>query len=352
MPSQQKALYLESKGGQLVVNFTEVPTPGPGELLVKVEAAALNPIDWQVQTLGVFIERYPCILGIDGAGTVVQLGAGVTSFVVGDRIAFQGALDPVQKSLNGTFSQYTTTAAHLAAKIPANIQLDRAASIPVALPTAALVLYNEDPSTQSVRLTPPWVEGGRGKYYSKSALILGGSSSIGQYVIQLARLSGFSPIIATASPHNREYLESLGATSVIDRNLPSAQLQVEATKLADGLFDLVYDAVSLPDTLPLANALTAPEGDLVVVSPSGLPQSDETSKKVHLARGLLATPTNRVVGASLLANIPNLFEGGDIEPNRIEILSGGLSAVASGLERLKSKQVSGTKLVVLPQETI
>lgn len=132
-------------------------------------------------------------------------------------------------------------------------------------------------------------------------------------VIQFARLSGFSPIIATASGHNHEYLKSLGATYVIDRNLPADQLQAEATKLAGGLFDLVYDAVSLPETLPLANALTAPEGDLVVVSPTGLPQGDETSKRVHLARGLLVLPTNHVAGASLLANITSLLEGGEIK---------------------------------------
>ena len=86
MPSQQNAIFLESKGGPLVVKSTEVPKPGPGELLVKVEAAALNPIDWQIQSFGLFVEKLPCILGSDGAGTVVQVGEGVTSFVVGDRV--------------------------------------------------------------------------------------------------------------------------------------------------------------------------------------------------------------------------------------------------------------------------
>ncbi|PIL26203.1 hypothetical protein GSI_11958 [Ganoderma sinense ZZ0214-1] len=344
MSSQQKALLLPSKGAPPVVQATDIPQPGPGELLVKVEAAALNPIDWQIQAFGLFIEKYPCILGSDGAGTVVKVGEGATSFAVGDRVAFQGSLDPVQKSLSGTFAQYTLA-------IPVNIPFDAASSIPIALPTAALVLYNEDPSTQSVRLTPPWAEGGPGKYAGKSAVVLGGSSSVGQYVIQLARLSGFSPIIATASLHNAEHLKSLGATHVVDRNLPAEQLQGEATKLGGGLFDLVYDAVSLPETLPIGNALTTPEGDLVVVSPAGLPQGGEANKKVHLARGLLVMPTNHIVGASLLAHLPKLLEDGDIKANRTEVLSGGLAGVASGLERLKNKQVSGTKLVVFPQET-
>ena len=91
-------------------------------------------------------------------------------------------------------------------------------------------------------------------------------------------------------------------------------------KLGGGLFDLVYDAVSLPETLPVGNALTAPQGDLVVVSPAGLPQGGESSKKVHLAQGLLILPTNHVVGASLLAHLPKLLEDGDIKVRRYDML--------------------------------
>ncbi len=138
-------------------------------------------------------------------------------------------------------------------------------------------------------------------------------------VIQLARLSGFSPIVATASLHNAEHLKSLGATHVVDRTLPAEQLQAEATKLGGGLFDLVYDAVSLTETLPIGNALTAPGGDLVVVSPAGLPQGGEANKKVHLARGLLVMPTNHIVGASLLAQLPKLLEDGDIKVRGYEV---------------------------------
>lgn len=86
MSSLQKALFLPSKGAPLVVQTTDIPKPGPGELLVKVEAAALNPIDWQIQAFGLFIEKYPCILGSDGAGTVVEVGEGVTLFATGDRV--------------------------------------------------------------------------------------------------------------------------------------------------------------------------------------------------------------------------------------------------------------------------
>ncbi|KAI0705987.1 GroES-like protein [Cerioporus squamosus] len=352
MSPQQKALFLESKQGSLTVRETDVPAPGPGELLVKVEAAALNPIDWMIQAFGVFVETYPAIIGSDGAGIVVDVGEGITSFAIGDRVAFQGTIDPVQKSIKGTFAQYTTTPSKFAAKVPASVTFESAATIPCTLPTAAFVLYNQDVSSPSVKLTAPWFEAGRGKYAGKRALVLGGSSSIGQYVIQLARLSGFSPIIATASPQHSDFLKGLGASHVVDRNLPSETLQEEVTRLGDGPYDLVYDAVSLPDTMPIGYALTAPDGDFVVVSPPvGLGEEGGPKKKVHMARGLLALAGNEAVGAELLSALPTLLETGDVKPNRTEILSGGLSGIVGGLERLKKKQVSGTKLVVRPHET-
>ena len=133
-------------------------------------------------------------------------------------------------------------------------------------------------------------------------------------VIQFARLSGFSPIIATASLHNAEYLKSLGATHVIDRTLPTDTVRAKAEDLAGGPFDLVYDAVSTSDTMPLAYALTSPSGDMVVVSPpSNLARDEEPKKKVHMARGLLALPGNEDIGASLLGALPVLLEAGEIK---------------------------------------
>lgn len=86
MSTQQKALFLESKLGQFAVRATEVPKAGPGEVLVKVEAAALNPLDWMIQAFGVFVEKYPVVIGCDGAGTVVEVGVGVASLAAGDRM--------------------------------------------------------------------------------------------------------------------------------------------------------------------------------------------------------------------------------------------------------------------------
>ena len=85
-PLTQKALLLDAKFGKFVVDTIPVPKPGPGEILVKVKAAALNPVDWKVQKYGIFVEKYPAILGTDVAGDVEELGEGVTDFKKGDRV--------------------------------------------------------------------------------------------------------------------------------------------------------------------------------------------------------------------------------------------------------------------------
>lgn len=86
MPSVQKALFLEKKFGDLIIKDTEVYKPGPGEILIKIQATSLNPIDWKIQKYGLFLEKFPAVLGCDIAGDVEELGEGVTGFEKGDRV--------------------------------------------------------------------------------------------------------------------------------------------------------------------------------------------------------------------------------------------------------------------------
>ena len=82
----QKALFLTELKGSFTVRETEIPVPGRGELLVEVQAAGLNPMDWGIQEMGLIVKEYPAILGTDGASIVKELGEGVTNFKVGDRM--------------------------------------------------------------------------------------------------------------------------------------------------------------------------------------------------------------------------------------------------------------------------
>ncbi len=86
VPQQQKTLFLESQYGNFVVQPAPVPKPGAGQLLIKVKSTTLNPVDWKIQRLDLFLSNYPAVLGSDIAGEVAVLGEGVTKFQVGDRV--------------------------------------------------------------------------------------------------------------------------------------------------------------------------------------------------------------------------------------------------------------------------
>ena len=86
MAAQQKSLLLLEKQGAFAVRETDIPKPGPGELLVEIHATALNPVDWKIHVYGAFIKSYPAVLGTDSSGVVKEIGEGVTTFAVGDKV--------------------------------------------------------------------------------------------------------------------------------------------------------------------------------------------------------------------------------------------------------------------------
>lgn len=87
----QKALFLVDPAGTLAVREYPVPTPGPGEILVEIHAAALNPVDWKMEEHKL-VKEYPAVIGIDAAGIVKVLGEGVASLVVGDKVCVLNCL--------------------------------------------------------------------------------------------------------------------------------------------------------------------------------------------------------------------------------------------------------------------
>jgi NADPH:quinone reductase-like Zn-dependent oxidoreductase len=84
--SEQNVLWVQEKGGPYQIGRREVPRPGPGFVLVKVESCALNAVDEHIRLTGIFVDKYPFIVGNDGSGTVEQVGEGVSELAVGDRV--------------------------------------------------------------------------------------------------------------------------------------------------------------------------------------------------------------------------------------------------------------------------
>ncbi|KAI0760988.1 GroES-like protein [Trametes elegans] len=354
----QKALILpENKGQWVVTSEWPVPAPGPDEVFVKVVAAALNPVDWKIQTYGTSstyggtTQGFPRSSGYDGAGIIEAVGSEVKNRAKGDRIVFQGWRDPARS----TFQQYVAVPAELTAIIPEKISFEEAASIPSGLITVIVGLYYPAPNqAKPTGLIPPWEVGGDTKYAGKPALVIGGSSSVGQYAIQVAKYSGFSPIIATASPHNEPLLRSLGATHVVDRALSPGTVKGEVARLAGGKpVELVYDAIALADTQQLAYEILAPGGTLVLSLPDEIPAEKKTdgSKKIVFIHGAAFPPEHRQAGAEIFRRLTEWLERGIVVPNKVEVLPNGLAGIPEGLERLKNNKVSGKKLIARPQET-
>ncbi|OSC97731.1 GroES-like protein [Trametes coccinea BRFM310] len=347
-PTQQKALFLQTKHGEFTVATRPVPKPGPGELLVKNEATGLNPVDWKIQAFGLFIEKYPAILGMDAAGVVEAVGDGVTRFKAGDQVIYEGV--PTEDNDHATFQQYSLVSADLAAKLPDALTFEQGATIPLGLTTAVVGLYSQNGGPM---LTPPWAEGGKGQYSDTPIVVIGGASAVGAFTIQFAKLSGFSPIIATASLKNAALLKGFGATHVLDRNLPAASLREEIVKIAGGPVATVYDAISLPETQNPAFDLLAPGGKLLTVLPPAVEEDkakDAQGRTIVHVHGPIQLPQNVEFGKLLFKKLTGLLETGDIKPLRLEVIPGGLEAIATGLEKIKNGQVSGTKLVVRPHE--
>jgi len=346
-----QALYLPEKQAPFVVRSVSTYKPGPGELLVKIEATALAPVDWAIQAMGILIEKYPVILGFDAAGTVEEVGEGVTKFKKGDRVLQQCAFGDNRFA---GFQQYSLTYEDTTAKIPDNITFDQAATIPLALATSAVALYHDGVNVigGTCGLTPPWEEGGRGKYEGQPAVVFSGASTVGQMTIQLLKLSGFSPIIATASLSNASFLKSLGATHVLDRRLSPDALSAGIRKITSEPLETIYDAAGTEETQNLGYDLLAPGGVLASVQRDLVAPEKKVPEKTNFFMwGDVHIPQNRKLGVSLYSKLTEMLAEGALKPVPVEVVPGGLEGIPAGVEKV-GKGVSCVKLVVHPQETV
>jgi len=233
-----------------------------------------------------------------------------------------------------------------ALQIPSTLSFDEAASIPSGAGAAFDGLYGDRKGSGAKQFTAPWEDGGIDFYKGKPILVFGGSSSVGQYVIQFAKLSGFSPIIATASMHNADPLKAIGATHVVDRK---SDIATEVKKITSEPIDFVFDTISEGGTQDQAWEILAPGGTLILTLRPTVDKEKYTDK--HLLHLFAAFHYDKPLGITFAKFLPKLLEEGLIKPNRVEVLPGGLSSVEAGLKRLQENKVSGYKLIVHPSDT-
>ncbi|KAJ3981941.1 GroES-like protein [Lentinula detonsa] len=310
----QQSLVLESKQGALIISQRPIPQPP--------NRRTSHKIDWKIQARGFLVESYPAVLGSDAAGDVEKVGEGVVGWEKGDKVFFQG----FYRNERATFQQYTTIPADLVAKIPSKYTYSQAASIPVSLSCAIYGLYAPKPLGLGLN---PNIDSSV-KQTGQPALVLGGSTSVGLYAIQLLRYMEFNPIIAYASSKHFVYLKSLGATFIVDR-VGRSSFSGNAEAQEAGMSCLVEG------------------GELITVNSTT--KSDSDDGKIMLAVfGTVHLPHTRAFGKVLYERLPQLIEQDVVVPARVEDLPNGLQGIVDGLQRLKRNEVSGVKLVGHPQE--
>lgn len=133
-------------------------------------------------------------------------------------------------------------------------------------------------------------------------------------VIQLSKLSGFDPIITTASLYNADALKAIGATHVLDRNLPSDVLFAEIKRTVDDSIRVIYDSISQLDTQNVGYDVLAPGGALIVVRPSKIEEKKVTDdKRICEVFGDFNMPQHHRLGAGLFAQLPQWLHDGSIK---------------------------------------
>ncbi|KAH7014560.1 chaperonin 10-like protein [Microdochium trichocladiopsis] len=362
VPATFAAAFNDSPGAPVRVGEHSFTSPlSADDLTIRITATAINPVDWKLRDSGAFLPSWPIIMGSDAAGEVVEVGDNFTSkFQPGERVFFQGLVGKYEMC---TFQQYCRVPAHVVGKTPANVTDDEAAGVSLCSVTAAVAIYHSTGRS----LTPaPWsaAEGGgsqAGK--GKAVVVLGGSTSVGQYAIQFARLSGYSRIVTSASAANAEFLKTLGAHVVLDRKTQGG-VQDYIAAVGDELeLDWVYDCVSLDESQLLGVKIVqgakkvTPEALVVSVDNAdekavAAGKAAEGSGREVPVRGIYALgyyPDYRYVTEPMYEKLGEWMATGEFVPNRVKVLPGGLKAAEDGMQ-LNKAGVSGVKVIIRPQE--
>lgn len=221
MTTTMRAALIDSHNAPFRVADVPRPRPGAGEVLVRIAASGVNPLDTKIRAGAAAHARHPvpAILGLDMAGVVEELGEGVNWLSVGDEVyGMVGGVGGVQ----GTMAEFAAVDADLLARKPATLSMRDAAALPLITITAWEGLVDR-------------MNVGAGQ----TVLIQGGAGGVGHVAVQIARALG-ATVFATASAKDRSIVETFGATFV-DRHEPVADYVARHTD-AQG-FDRVYDTV-------------------------------------------------------------------------------------------------------------
>jgi NADPH:quinone reductase-like Zn-dependent oxidoreductase len=266
-----RAMVIDRCGGPDEIHLADLPTPqpGPGEVLIRVACAGVNPADWKTREgwlAPFFTYRFPFVLGFDLAGTVEAVGPGVSGPRVGERVV---AYSKQGLGEGGAYAEYALAFAQAAVPLPDHVGFAEAAT----LPTAGVTAYEAVFEAGGLR-------GGQ------ALLVHGGAGGVGSFAIQLGRHAG-ADVAATCSEANFDYVRGLGAGRAIGYGDGSV-LDAVREWSPDGV-DLVVDAVG-QGTLPQAVEIAKTGGRVAAIATlvAGEPQHDAAAAA---RRGVRIVPT-------------------------------------------------------------
>jgi NADPH2:quinone reductase len=322
-----KALLVDAPQGAFRETEIARPTAQAGQVLVRIHASGVNPLDTKIRDGKADHARHPlpAILGIDMAGTVEAVGAGVSGFRRGDAVyGMTGGVAGIQ----GSLAQFAAVDARLIALKPDNLSKREAAALPLAAITAWEGLVDRAGVTAGQRV-----------------LVIGGAGGVGHIAVQIAKAAG-AEVYALDGAAKADYLRSLGATA-IDRAIGTVEDYVAAHTRGRG-FDVVYDTVGGAG-LDMAFKAVGRFGHVVSALGWGTHALAPLSFKAASYSGVftllpLLSGEGREHHGDILREVAKLVEAGKLMP-RLDGRRFGFGDVAEAHRLIDSREAQG-KLVI------
>ena len=300
-----KAVLLTAAGGTDMLKLTNLPDPvieNPEDVLVRIHAAGLNPVDYKLRQVGGFYpDRLPLILGCDGAGVVQAVGEAVTKFEVGDEVFFfNGGMGGDDQ---GNYAELTVIHQDYLAAKPQNLSMVEAASVPLVWLTAWEALFDRY-SLQA----------------GDTVLIHGGAGGVGYIAIQIAKSAGATVFTTISSEEKAEFARSIGADHCI--NYREENFVEKTLELTDGegvsvVFDVIGGQV-FADSFPATKIF----GHVVTLDEINFSKEEAGAAKLRnlsLSYELMLTPMHfkmhdaRVRQTGMLEEAARLIEAGQVK---------------------------------------
>jgi zinc-binding alcohol dehydrogenase family protein len=321
--------YLPISNSESLVDV-ELPKPKPldNDLLVRIEAVSVNPVDTKVRAPKDKVEKEPKVLGWDAAGVVEAVGKSVIRFKVGDGVYYAGDV-----TRQGSDAQFQAVDERLVGHKPKLLSFAEAAAFPLTTITAWESLFD--------RLGIDLEKGASGK----SLLIIGAAGGVGSITIQLAKLAGLTVIATASRPETVKWVSSLGADLVIDHRKP---LPAQLAELKHKEVDYIANFANTDQYWAAMAEVVKPQGHIVSIVKNanpveiGLLQSKSASFHwtFMFTRAMFRTPDMEKQG-SLLNKVAELIDAGKIRATHNETLR---PINAANLRSVHAKLESGTAI--------